>query len=44
MNFASLERATQIRFQLKPVTAHSTEGRPERLDAIAAEPLGLEHG
>lgn len=39
-----LHRAAQIRFDLQPVRAECAEGRPERLDPIAAKALGLLHG
>ena len=42
--FLALDGAAQIGFELQPVGADRAEGRPERLDAVAAEALGLVHG
>ena len=39
-----LEGAAQVGFQLQPAGAGALVGRPERLDAVAAEALGLVHG
>ena len=44
MNLLALDRPAQVRFELQPVGADRTEGRAERLDAVAAEALGLMHG
>ena len=40
----ALDGAAQIGFELQPVGADRAERRPERLDAVAAEALGLVHG
>ena len=40
----ALDRAAKVGFELQPVGADRAEGRPERLDAVAAEALGLVHG
>ena len=42
--FLALDGAPQVGFELQPIGADRAEGRPERLDAVAAEALGLMHG
>ena len=42
--FLALDGAAQVGFELQPVGADGAEGRAERLDAVAAEALGLVHG
>jgi hypothetical protein len=41
--FLALDGAAQVRFELQAVGADGAEGRAERLDAVAAETLGLVH-
>ncbi len=42
--FLALDGAAQVGFELQPIGADRAERRPERLDAVAAEALGLVHG
>ena len=43
LDLLAAERAAEIRFERREVAAVLAERRPERLDAVAAEPLGVIH-